>query len=127
MVIMTFICCFSYIALCCGFHFHFSIKIAGVIGLILLFIAFVLFVLWLALGSYLIGQFGPSAFFEKVCRGIVFYVIFMYIYLFIFLGTVVAAIVFSLFGNKDDASKKGRDSAKSNLKMPPTKLLTAMV
>lgn len=127
MVAMSFVCCFSYIALCCSFSFPKGVKIAGVVGLILVIIAFALYVIWLGIGSYLIGQFGASAFFENVCRGIVAYVIFMFIYLFIFLGTVVAAILFSMFGGKEDGSKKGRDSAKSNLKLPPTKVLTAMV
>lgn len=122
-----FICCCSYITLCCGFSFPRNVKIAGIIGVILVIIAFVLYIIWLGIGSYLIGQFGASAIFEKVCRGITAYVVFMYIYLFIFIGAVIAAVLFSMFGAKDDGSKKGRDSAKSNLKMPPTKVLTAMV
>lgn len=127
MVVMTFICCCSYITLCCGFNFHYGVKIVGVIGFILLAIGFLLYVAWLAVGSYLISQFGTRAAVQRVCHGVVVYVSLMYVYLLIFLVAVVCSILFSLFGGKDDGSKKGRDSAKSKPKLPPTKMLTMMV
>lgn len=128
MVVMSFICCCSYVTLCCGFKFHYSIKIAGFIGFILLIIGFLLYVAWLAVGSYLIGLFGPRAALQRVCHGVVAYVVLMYIYLFIFIAAVLASILFSLFGGKDDDSKRARDSAKSKPpKLPPTKMLTMMV
>lgn len=127
MVVMSFICCCSYVTLCCGFHFHYGIKILGVIGFILLAIGFLLYTGWLAYGTYLIGLFGPRAAIQRVCHGVVAYVVMMYVYLVIFIVSVVAAILFGIFGGKDDGSKKGRDSAKSKLKLPPTKMLTMMV
>lgn len=127
MVIMSCCCCFSFITLCCGFDFSRKIKIVGVVGFTFLAIGLILYILWLALGSYLIGLFGVRALFATLCRKIVAYVIFMYIYLLFFLVAMLAAILWSIFGSRDDKSKKGRDSAKSKPKMPPTKMLTAMV
>ena len=106
---------------------HIAVKILGIIGFVLLLIALALYIVWLAYGSYLLTLFQSGAFTNSLCRGMVVYVVLMYIYLFIFFGFLIATCVWTIFGQKGDDSKKSREGAKSNLKMPPTKMITAMV
>ena len=128
MTVMSCLCCFSYVALCCGFHCHYAVKILAVIGMVFVAIGFALYVAWLAFGSYLIGQFGGRAPFNGTCRSMLAYVLMMYFYLIGFVGASVGVILWAAFGSRDGGeAKKGRESAKSDLKMPPTKMLTAMV
>ncbi len=128
MMVMSCLCCFSYVALCCNFPCHIAVKILAVIGFILLIIGLILFIAMLAFGSYLIGQFGGRATFNGTCRSMLAYLLMMYLYLVVFIGSCIGASVWAIFGSRgDDPNKKGRESAKSNLKLPPTKVLTAMV
>jgi len=60
MIIMSFCCCGSYVALCCGFNLSRIPRILAVVGFLLTFIGLLLFVGWLAFGSWLIGTFGPQ-------------------------------------------------------------------
>ena len=127
MMVVSCLCCASYVALCCGFKCHIAVKILAVIGMIFLFIGLVLFLAMLFFGSYLIGQFGGRAPFNNTCRSMLFYVLMMYVYIFAFIAACVGATLWVFFGSRDDKAQKGRESAKSDLKLPPTKVLTAMV
>ena len=129
MVIMSFCCCFSFIALCCGFSLPRTPKILAVIGFILLILGLLVYMAWLILGSYLISTFGPKAAFEKVCRGLLLYVVFMYIYLIVFLATIVASSVWAIHASVagKDSTKKSRGSVESKPKMPSSTLVKAMI